>query len=165
MDFGERIQRYAQRFDVTVGSTLGSGHHGSVFVARSNSNKARFAVKFCRDEPPYVRECRAYRILKERGVFDIEGFSIPQFLGSDEEFLAIQMTIVEPPFLLDFGSAYSRQSLPEFSEGIWAEWREQKQQEFEERWPLVENALMVLRSFDIFMLDIHARNIVFRDRR
>ena len=59
----------------------------------------------------------------------------------------------------------SRESLPEFSESIWAEWLEQKQQEFDTRWPLVENALIVLRSFDIFMLDIHARNIVFRDRQ
>ena len=122
-------------------------------------------MKFCKDQSPYLRECRAYRILYEHSVFDIEGFSVPQFLGIDEELLAIQMTIVEPPFLLDFGAAYSRESLPEFSESIWAEWREQKEQEFAEHWPVVENALMVLRSLDILMLDIHARNIVFRGQR
>jgi hypothetical protein len=159
----EKAGIYEQRYATRIGRLLGSGNHGTVFVVERNANRGRFAVKFFPEEAPYFRELRSYEILREQKVRDIEGFSVPQFLGSDDGLLAIAITIVEPPFLLDFAGAYEEESVPDFPENVWAEWRVQKQEEFENRWPIVETILMVLRTHDIFMLDIHPRNLVFRE--
>jgi hypothetical protein len=132
------------RHQAQIGKPLGSGHHGSVYGAERNGQ--RFAVKFCKDEGPYFREVRAYESLLERGVKRIEGFAVPQFLGSDDELLTIEMSIVQRPFLLDFGGAYEEEDLPSFPENVWEEWEEQKREEFGSHWPIVENILMILRS-------------------
>jgi hypothetical protein len=159
----QNILLYALRYNAHVSTPLGSGHHGSVFVGERNANRGRYAVKFCKECGPYEREVRAYETLAKRKVIEIAGFFVPQFLGSDDELLAIEMTIVEPPFLLDFGGAYDEFALPDFGENIWAEWREQKEEEFGSHWPRVEEVLSILRSYGIFMIDIHPRNIIFRD--
>jgi hypothetical protein len=119
-------------------------------------------VKFCKERGSYDREVCAYGILAVRKVSDIAGFVVPQFLGCDDDLMAIEMTIVEPPFLLDFGGAYDEFSVPDFPENVWAEWREQKKEEFGANWPAVEEVLAELGSYGIYMIDIHPRNIVFR---
>lgn len=159
----QNAELYAQRYDVRIGNALGSGHHGNVFVGERNANQARFAVKFSKDKDPYLRELRAYEILRERNVIEIEGFWVPRLLGRDDELLTIEMSIVQPPFLLDFGGAYEENRVPDFPENVWTEWREQKMDEFGSRWPVVEDVLSVLRTYGIFMIDIHPRNIVFRN--
>ncbi|HTG42948.1 MAG TPA: hypothetical protein VK633_00330 [Verrucomicrobiae bacterium] len=159
----QRVRRYAQRFNARVGSALGSGHHGNVVVAERNAIAGRYAVKFCKENVPFDREVHAYKTLAERKVIEIAGFFVPQLLGYDDELLVIEMTIVEPPFILDFGGAYDELSLPDFTENIWSEWREQKQEEFGGNWPRVEEVLSILISYGIHMIDIHPRNIVFRE--
>ena len=157
------VQLYAQRYNARVGGALGSGNHGNVFVVESKAKRMRYAVKFCKDPAPCDREVRAYELLAERKVIDIAGFSVPQFLGSDDELLAIEMTIVEAPFLLDFGGAYEEFSLPDFPDNVWAEWRQQREEEFGANWPVVEEILSVLSSYGVHMIDVHPRNIFFRE--
>ena len=159
----QRIRLYVQRFGARIGRALGSGNHGSVFVADRNANPGRYAVKFCKERASYAREICAYATLAERKVIDVAGFVVPQFLGCDDELMVFEMTIVEAPFLLDFGGAYDEFSVPDFSENVWAEWREQKKEEFGENWAVVEEVLAELRSYGISMIDIHPRNIVFRE--
>lgn len=54
----------------------------------------------------YERELAAYRRLHEIGWEQLHGLNIPHLLNFDNERLVIEMTIVHPPFLLDFGKAY-----------------------------------------------------------
>jgi len=41
-------------------------------------------------------------MLRQLYYFPILGFHVPQLLGADDELMAIEMTIVSPPYLLDF---------------------------------------------------------------
>lgn len=71
------------------------------------------------------------------------------------------MTIVHPPFLLDFASAYLDDNAPEFPEEVMEEWRTRKLEEFCGRWAEVERILAALRRYGIHLTDIHLGNITF----
>ena len=71
------------------------------------------------------------------------------------------MTIVKPPFLLDFAGAYLDRA-PDFPPEVIDEWREQKAEQFGDRWPDVIAVLEFLKSrYGIHLLDIHPANITF----
>ncbi len=53
-----------------------------------------------------IKRSTPYLRLRELQVESIRGHAVPQLLHFDDEFLAIEMTIVSPPFCLDFGGAY-----------------------------------------------------------
>jgi hypothetical protein len=78
----------------------------------------------------------------------------------DEEFRAIEMTIVRPPFLLDFADAHLDEA-PDFSEDVLQQWEEDKAEIFGERWPEVTRILTALKALGIYLLDINPRNISF----
>ena len=52
--------------------------------------------------------------------------------------MAIEMTIVMPPFVVDFASASLDVSI-EFSEEIWADWERTKQEQFGLQWETVSD--------------------------
>lgn len=81
-------------------------------------------------------------------------------IGFDDEMPAIEMTIVQPPFLLDFSSACLDEA-PDFPAGVLGEWRAEKQEQFAVRWPTVDLVLSELREYGIYLLDIHPGNITF----
>src|SRR5947207_15845046 len=114
-----KVRTYAERHQLWIGAPLGSGTHGNVFIAEGNVQPANSAVKVHKEEEAYHREFRVYERLLENQLIEIEGFHIPQLLRADDELLVIEMTIVEPPFLLDFGGAYLDRP-PEFPEEVWA---------------------------------------------
>jgi len=69
----------------------------------------------------------------------ILGLNVPQLLRIDQEFRAIEMTIVRPPFLLDFADALLDEP-PDFSE---------------------DRILAALQTFGVYLLDINPGNISF----
>lgn len=96
----------------------------------------------------------------ERG--RVLGFNVPQLLGYDTELLVLEMTVVQQPFVLDFAEV--RLDFPiEFPDEVWTHWLEEKQEQFGERWPVVERVLWDFESLDIYLLDVSPRNIAFRD--
>jgi hypothetical protein len=56
---------------------------------------------------------------------------VPQLVHYDDELLAIEMTIVSPPFCLDFGGAYLDRP-PDYSPEVWADWEAEKSDLFED---------------------------------
>jgi hypothetical protein len=70
--------------------------------------------------------------------------------------MAIEMTIVMPPFVVDFASASLDVSI-EFSEEIWADWERTKQEQFGLQWETVQAILIELSH----MLDPSPSNIRF----
>ena len=155
-------QRYALKRNITPGDRLGFGIHGTVFAAVDNKKPGFFAVKFHREEKPFENECRVYERLREEQITQILGLNVPQLLKIDEEFRAIEMTIVRRPFLLDFADALLDRG-PDFSEDVLRQWAEDKAEIFGEKWPEVTRALGALRGLGIHLLDINPGNIRFAD--
>ena len=153
-------QRYALRRKIKLGERLGFGIHGTVFAAVDNTKPGFFAVKFHREERPFERECRVYQRLREERTTRILGLNVPQLLRIDQEFRAIEMTIVRPPFLLDFADAHLDEA-PDFSEDVLRQWEEDKAEIFGERWPEVTRILAALQTFGVYLLDINPGNISF----
>ncbi len=82
----------------------------------------------------------------------------------DDALLIIEMSLVRPPFLLDFGKVYLDSPPPywqdrEVVEGMHAEGKEI----FEHRWPEVLSLLAVLRRYGIYYVDPKPGNIRFSD--
>ena len=78
--FLHKAQEFAERNQLRLGSPLGSGNHGSVFVAQGNVKANRSAVKVHKQPEAYWRERLVYQRLSERAVHEIEGFNVPQIL-------------------------------------------------------------------------------------
>lgn len=155
-DILRRSQQYAQRYALRFDRRLGFGKDGTVWETDRQT-----AVKVFQRADPFQREVAAYRRLAERGVLDVNGHHVPQIVRADDELLAIEMTIVQPPFLLDFASAYLDNEAPEFPEEVMEEWRARKADEFGQNWPHAAGILIALRLHGIHMTDIHPGNITF----
>jgi hypothetical protein len=130
---------YAARYSLTLTKRLGSGIHGIVLVAQSKLQPGRTALKLHRDFTPYDQEKRVYQRLRERSLRQILGFHIPTLVRFDDALLAIEMTIVRPPFVLDFAGA-TLDAPMEFSEDVWADWRAAKEEQFGQDWRTVSVA-------------------------
>src|SRR2546423_7425129 len=95
-----RFEQYCRRRNIAPGALLGQGKDGSVWQTDCPS-----AVKIHLQAELYTREVQAYIRLAERDIAAIAGFNIPKLIGADDDLLAIEMSIVFPPYLLDFASA------------------------------------------------------------
>lgn len=71
---------YARSNNLAVAEQLGFGVHGVVFVAESQTEPGRSAIKIHQDEAPYRRERDAYLRLQDRGVTRLRNCHVPQLL-------------------------------------------------------------------------------------
>ena len=157
-----RANEYATRTGLTIGDELGAGVHGIVYAATSQAEGGQPAVKVYDRELFYQRERDVYLRLRDRGVTSIRGCNVPKLLGYDDRLWVIEMTIVARPFVLDFAGAYLDQA-PDFSEEVMADWRAEKAEQFEERWPEVQAILASFRSLGVIIQDVNPGNISFGD--
>ncbi len=159
-----RAHEYARRARATLGERFGCGAHGIVFgldrPADSSLGAVRSAVKFHRGEPGYKREHAVYLRFRDLSLDLIHGCNIPRLLAYDARLLAIEMTVVTRPFLLDFAGAYLDEP-PQFSEDTVAEWRAEKSEEFGSRWPDVQRIVRELEAYGVYMLDVNPGNVSF----
>ena len=87
---------------------------------------------------------------------------MPQLRDYDNEILIVEMTLVSPPFLVDFGHAYL-DALPEHASTDAAASRyEESREEFGDDWDEVEQALVELQCQGIYVLDLNPGNVRFR---
>jgi hypothetical protein len=77
---------------------------------------------------------------------------VPNLIRADDELMAIEITIVEPPFLLDFVSAYPVKTAPQFSDEVWEHWYAEKSEQFGDNWPQVELVLAEFKRLTGFVL-------------
>jgi len=155
-DIEERASIYAARHLIRIRRQLGFGKDGTVFLTDMAT-----AVKVHARKEPYERELACYRHFERHGVIDVCGFHVPQLVSFDDELLVIEMTVVEPPFMLDFAGAHFGDA-PDFSAEVMEQWRQEKIEQFGARWPEVEYAVEWLRArLGIQLLDIHPWNIAF----
>lgn len=77
----------------------------------------------------YARERDIYLRLFQLSVTVVCGFHVPQLVDFDNQLRVLEIGIVQPPFALDFAGAYLDET-PDFSPEVWAEWEEQKREQF-----------------------------------
>ena len=92
---------------------------------------------------------------------EVQGFSVPQLVASDRALTIIEMSIVKPPFLLDFAQTRLDEE-PDFPEGI-DEWWERVRERFDdEQFPIVQSVFWELvQRYGIYYWDLKPGNIEF----
>lgn len=160
MSVEDRVKQYLADRELILEQPLGIGTQGSVFAVHDPSRLHRVAVKFHDRKVAFQRELAVYQRLLQLEITHVCGHRVPILIGYDEDLLAIEMTIVSPPFVLDFGGAYLDRP-PDYSPEVWAEWRQQKSDDFESNWPAVERILAEFKLHGIHVADVNPRNIQF----
>ena len=155
----EQAKLYAAKKSIGIdfAEPLGRGIDGTVFATDRQT-----AVKVLKNAENFSRELRAYLRLHERGVQFIDGLSVPAILDFDEELLVVEMEIVQPPYLLDFGKAYTDESTP-FDEEQLAAYQTSLRDFFrKDDLPRVRKIYRTLAGLGIIYLDAKPQNIRLR---
>jgi hypothetical protein len=157
----ERAEAFSDKNGCEIGERLGFGIHGIVLVLNCESKAAATALKILGASGPYKRERDAYRRLSEARITKVNGFHVPQLLKWDDELLGIEMTVVTPPFALDFAAAYL-DFPPSFSSEVWEEWTRKNGEQFGRDWPEAQAILTEFENLGVHMLDPSPSNLRFR---
>lgn len=127
-NFREIAREYAKRRRLMLAESIGFGVQGTVFLAKSQGVGV-VAVKIHSDRDAYLRERNAYFRLTDNGVRRVFDCTVPDLLHFDDDLLALEMTVVDRPYCLDFGGAYLDEP-PPFSDDILAAWEAEKAEQF-----------------------------------
>ena len=149
----DQIASYAELQGLQLAERLGYGVDGVVF-----STNRRTAVKGFRHEPLYQRERDVYRRLESLGVEELNGFAIPQLIAHDDDLLVIEMSIVMPPFALDFAGAYLDRR-PDYPHDVMQQWESEKREQFGDSWGEVRLLMAAFASHGIYLADVKPGNI------
>ena len=150
-----RAGQYTTKQGIVVEDELGFGFDGIVLATSRQS-----AIKVLRYEPLYQRERDVYLRLHARRAVQVMGFKIPRMLRADDELWVIEMTIVSPPFVLDFAGAYLDKR-PEYPEDVMAEWQAEKAEQFGDRWSTVRLVMAEFAGMGVYLADVKPGNIEF----
>jgi hypothetical protein len=151
--------QYEIKYGISLIDRLGDGKDGRVFQTEHGR-----AVKFFNDEAIFRRELRAYQILQQRDIDQINGFQIPRLIQHDDNLRALEMTIVQAPFVLDFASSYTSEEYARFGfpEDVMDERVLEWSEIFGEHWPEVISLLEAFtRETGLILLDLSLNNIKF----
>ncbi len=124
----ERAKRYCQLHasELSTRVNLGFGVHGTVFTCRRLDFGAATALKIHERALPYQRERDVYFRLRDLQISEIEGHHVPILVDHDDDLLAIEMSIVVRPFVLDFGGAYL-DIPPDYGPEVIEQWTREKE--------------------------------------
>ena len=155
-DVTERAKLFCEQSGIHFTNALGHGIDGNVWQTSRQS-----ALKVFAREDTYQRERDCYRRLFENDVSILAGFDVPELKDYSNLLLAIEMSVVSPPCILDFGKAYV-DSPPEYSAEALAEAEEAERELFTaEQWKQVRLVRAALRRYGIHYFDARPSNIMF----
>jgi hypothetical protein len=157
----ERAKTYAnsRRISLQLEAPIGYGMDGSIWHTSRQS-----VVKTFEREKNYQDEVECYRRFATRQILTIAGFVIPDLIDCDDELLALEMSIVRPPFLLDFGKVYLDAPPPYWNDSeIMGHWHDEGRENFGKRWSKVLSVIRILEGFGIYYVDPKPGNIMFAD--
>ena len=152
----EAADVYTERYGIRILSRLGAGKDGVVWASDQES-----AIKFLKSEELYQREAAVYGRLAKFQVTRLVGHFVSQLIRLDTSLRAIEMTIVSPPFVLDFAGAYLDGTGPVFPDDVMAGWREDKMEQFGRNFSAAMRVVAALRRYGVAMMDVHPGNIRF----
>jgi hypothetical protein len=160
-EMARRAEQYAQCRKLTLDCQypLGAGIDGCVWRTSRPS-----ALKLCEREKSFKDEAAAYLRLRDSKVRRIQEFAVPQLIDYDGPLMALEMSIVSPPFLLDFGKVYLDSPPPYWNDAeVMAHWHAEGQENFDTRWSKVLSVINMLQKYDIYYVDPKPGNIMFAD--
>jgi hypothetical protein len=152
--------QYAQAkgIEVIFDSELGGGQDGWVWESKRPS-----AIKTLERKSNFNTELNCYQRLGKAGLRSIRGFSVPQLIDFNVDLQIIEMTIVRPPFLLDFAKSYLDAN-PDFSDEKWEQWHREGIDLFgESKWTEARVVVAALKSYGIYYYDVRPWNLMFSD--
>jgi hypothetical protein len=154
-----RAKIYAARksIEVDFDEPVGDGTDGNVWFTNRNS-----AIKVLNAEDNYLRERNCYQRLIKHGVEKIDGLAVPRLVDFDDELFVVEMEVVEPPYLLDFGKAYLDDSSPFPQEELAAYFASLGNFFRVADLPRVRRVCGILRRYGIEYLDAKPQNIRLR---
>ena len=135
---------------------MGYGAEGLVFSTKDTAIKAYLHAEL------FEKEKNVYFRLSDREIKSVEGFEVPRFVAHSDELMIVEMSIVSPPYILDFAGAYLDRK-PPFSDEELEDCEQEKIEQFGDRWPEVCSALATLRGQGIYLSDVKPGNITFAD--
>lgn len=158
-DKAEEIARqYLAARGAIILESLGSGTEGNVYRT-SNQH----AIKIHSAANTFQNELAVYQRLMDHGVRSVCGLTVPQLIDHDRNLFAIEMTIVNPPYLLDFGKSRV-DSVEDFPDEVWSDWMQGLQDKFGSRFEDALNVFEVLKHrWGVYYLDINPYNLDFGD--
>jgi hypothetical protein len=149
----------SRRINVDFQSPFGFGSDGTVWRTTHGS-----ALKILFRDDNYAVERDCYLRLREAGTRHVGSLNVPILVDYDDELRAIEMTIVRPPYLLDFGKVYLDDPPPYWDDvQLMANFYEEKAPLFGRNWPRVLKAMASLRLHGIYYVDPRPQNIDFGD--
>jgi hypothetical protein len=152
-----RAQSYCTRIGTKIEDPiLGCGLQGMVF---STSNQS--AIKVHAEKEGFWRELKAYSRLGQYDVREVRGITVPTLRAFDESLQLIEMSLVRPPFIVDFGGAYLDEPPTHATDpGVKARWMAERDEKFEDNSTVVNAILAELEMrFGIYLTDVHPGNI------
>jgi hypothetical protein len=151
-----RLAQYLQSRNQSVDEPLGEGKDGYVWRTSRWT-----ALKIHLTEESYQPERDAYIRLRELGIKEVAGLRVPMWRDHDDACLAIEMTIVIPPYYVDFASAIF-DTPPDFIEDEGNSFEDFIRHRFDER---ADDALAFYYELaartGIYLPDIHRENLRF----
>jgi hypothetical protein len=154
-----RAIKYAKREGIVVDfdEPLGEGTDGNVWTTSRLS-----AIKVLKHKKNYVNELECYQRLMERGIEKVDGLAVPKLYHYDDSLGVLEMEVVKPPYLLDFGKAYIDQNSPYTQEEL-ARYTNSMYSHFPASdLPRLKKVCQFLRRHGIIYLDAKPKNIRFR---
>jgi hypothetical protein len=156
LDRREKAEAVAREYTRagTLRKALGSGQEGFVYPTENAT-----AIKIFTYREKFERELAAYRRLHKCDVYDVLGVAIPRPIRFSMRLLVIEMTMVQPPFLLDFAGSTLDDPI-EFEQGVEEEWWDRVRQDFEGRFELARDVFYALQHrTGIYYYDLAPRNL------
>ena len=135
---------------------LGFGREAKVYLTSDGT-----AIKVHEDPDAFQCELLCYIRLMSHEIWEVLGHNVPKLLDADEQLLVLEVSVVERPFLLDFGAA-RLDSAPDFPAEVLETWEQEKIEQFGENWPHAAAIIEWMRAnLGIHLLDIHPGNFGF----
>jgi hypothetical protein len=144
---GRRIVRKAR---------LGGGTDGEVWRSTRPS-----AIKVVLNAKNYQDELESYKRLKAADIHELCGFAIPRLFGWDDDLQVVELSIVKPPYLLDFGKVYfDAPPIEVFDQNQMKMAQAEAKGFFGSNWPAVSKVLYALQEkVGIWYVDPKPANI------
>lgn len=152
----DRAHWYAGSRGVEIVDRLGFGVDGTVYrTTRTSAVKAHDRWRtYCTERDIYLR-------FRERNVQSIRGHIIPELMDFEDSLCVIEISVVEPPYLIDFAKA-TIDVAPVFPPGVYEEWLLRKSKDFGGNWSTVVAIMRDLVGlYGVHLTDLNPNNIAF----
>jgi hypothetical protein len=150
-----RPNLYANSAQIAIDAApFDGGQDGSVWYTDRQS-----VIKVFERQDSFEKELECYLRLKEAGVGSkIREFNVPALVEFSRELSIIEMGVVFPPYILDFGKAHLKDPL--WDRDIIDEWNERMDDWWGDDVKRVRLALAALRGLGIWYYDAKPGNVM-----